>query len=74
MHYLREIGNFSAHTITDKGGDIIDIGTKEAEWTLKIIQDLFDYFIVEPKRDEEIRARIDSKVKKSGRNPIQIKL
>ena len=54
LHYLREIGDMSAHTKTDTGGNIIEISKEEAEWTLRVVSGLFDYFIVEPATDEEM--------------------
>jgi hypothetical protein len=71
LHYLREIGNFSAHTKTDTNGSIIEVSAEEAEWTLRVVLGLFDYFIVGPKTDETIRARIDEKLKAAGRKPIK---
>jgi hypothetical protein len=71
LHYLREIGDFSAHTKTDTKGDIIEITPEEAEWTLRVVSGLFDYFIVAPATDEAIRSRIDEKLKDANRKPIK---
>lgn len=70
LHDLREIGDFSAHTKTDTHGDIIDVTPVEAEWTLKVVSDLFDYFIVDPETDEAMRLRVDEKLREAGRKPI----
>jgi len=71
LHYLREIGNFSAHTQSDVGtGEIIDVGPDEADWTLTVLESLFDYFIIEPEKDAQRRAEIDAKLKRAGRKPI----
>ena len=45
LDYGREIGNFSAHTMLDDEGNIIEVGAEEAEWALEIVDALFDYFI-----------------------------
>lgn len=67
LHHLRDIANFSAHTKKDKAtGEIIDVGRDEAEWTLDVIDGLFDYFIVSPKRDAERRANWDQKRELTG--------
>jgi hypothetical protein len=71
LHYLREIGNFSAHTKTDTKGNTIDVTREEAEWTLRVVSELFAYFIVDPETDRAIRDRIDQKLKDAGRKPIK---
>jgi len=71
LHHLREIGNFGAHTQTDRATDeIIDVSPDEAEWTLNVLDGLFDYFIVGPERDKQRRASFDAKIKKAGRDPL----
>jgi hypothetical protein len=84
LHYLREAGNFGAHTQQDKttvlpvaptaapaDPPIIDVGKDEAEWILKGIADLFEYFIVAPQKDKEMRTAIDKKVGDAGRKAIK---
>jgi len=71
LHYLREMGDFSAHTQTDVDGKIVEVSREEAEWTLKVIADLFDYFIVGPEKDTRLRAEFDKKLKQAGRKPIK---
>lgn len=62
LHHLRDMANFSAHTKKDKAtGEIIDVDHDEAEWTLEVIDGLFDYFIVRLERDKERRAKWDAK-------------
>ena len=82
LHYLREVGDFGAHTQQDKTATgpaatppsadpaIINVDKAEAEWTLKIIGDLFEYFIVAPQKDKEMRAAIDKKLADASRKPI----
>ena len=70
LHYLREMGNFGAHTQVDDEQQIINVSLEEAQFTLKVIGDLFDYFIVAPKRDELIRAEFDKKLDAAGRKAI----
>jgi hypothetical protein len=67
---LREIADFSAHTQTDQDDEIINVTLEEAQWTLKIVADLFDYFIVAPKKDEELRTAFDKKIEAAGRKRI----
>jgi hypothetical protein len=72
LDHLREIGNFGAHQQTDKNtGGILDIGQEEAEWTLDVIDGLFEYFIVARERDERRRSEMDKRLEKAGRPPIK---
>jgi hypothetical protein len=70
LHYLREIANFSAHTQTTEEEEVINVTDEEAQWTLKVVADLFDYFIVAPKKDEDLRAAFDKKLEAAGRKRI----
>ena len=71
LHYIREIGDFSAHTKKDDQANIIDVDREEAEWTLNIVDRLFDYFIVTPTRDAQMRQAMDEKLKAANRRPVR---
>jgi hypothetical protein len=72
LHHLREIGNFGVHTQTDKStGEIIDVTLEEAEWTLTVLDGLFEYFIVGPEKDKQRRIEFDEKLKKAGRKQLK---
>jgi hypothetical protein len=71
LHYLREIADFGAHTQTNDRAEIIPVERDEAEWTLRVIDDLFEHFIVGPEKDRVIRERFDKKLADAGRNQIQ---
>jgi hypothetical protein len=51
--------------------EIIDATREEAEWTLKVVADLFDYFIIAPQKDEALRKSFDEKLQAAGRKPIR---
>ncbi len=83
LHYLREIGDFGAHSQQDASSVtpavatqtpadpvIINMEKPEAEWTLGVIADLFEYFIVAPQKDKEMRDAIDKKLADANRRPI----
>jgi hypothetical protein len=71
LDYLREIGDFGAHTQKDDvTGSIIEVELEEAEWCLEIIDSLFEYYIVGPKRDAERRSSFDEKLARANRKPI----
>jgi hypothetical protein len=70
LHYLREIADFSAHTQKDDQAEIIEVDQQEAEWTLDVIDRLFDYFIVAPEIDRAMRKTWDEKLAEADRKPI----
>lgn len=70
LHYLREMGDFAAHTQTDELERVIDVDREEAEWTLDVIDGLFDYFIIGPKRSERMRTGMAEKIRAAGRKAI----
>jgi hypothetical protein len=72
LHHFRTVGDFGAHTQEDKeDGQIIDVDHEEAEWTLDLVDRLFDYFIVQPAKDEQIKQRMDAKIERAGREPLR---
>jgi len=71
LHYLREMGDFGAHTMEDDQGHIVNVEREEAEWTLQMVEDLFDYFIVAPEKDKALRESFDKKLEQAGRKPIK---
>jgi len=70
LQHLREIGDFGAHTKKDGVGQIIDVSREDAEWTLDLLDRLFDYFVIEPERDKKLRAAWDKNLQEAGRKPI----
>jgi hypothetical protein len=84
LHYLREIADFGAHTQVAKAtvetdtipsdvcweDVIINASKEEAEWTLKVVGDLFDYFIIAPEKDKLLRAEFDKKIEAAGRKKL----
>jgi hypothetical protein len=81
-HFLRAMGDFSAHTITPKP-DSVDSGEpdidhaqrivvtrEEAEWTLDVLDGLFDYYIIAPARNRAMREGMSRKIEDAGRKPI----
>lgn len=72
LHYLREIANFAVHTQKDlESGAVIDVEPDEAEWTLDVLDRLFDHYIVQRQRSVEMRAGFDEKIERAGRDPIK---
>jgi hypothetical protein len=72
VRYLKEIGDFGAHTQKDKSDQraIINVTPEEAEWTIDLVERLFEYFIVSPKKDAEMQAAFREKMEAAGRKAI----
>lgn len=50
---IRKIGNFAAHPTPDKStGEILPVDPEEAEWTLEILEALFDFYFVQPAKNK----------------------
>nr|WP_154982832.1 DUF4145 domain-containing protein [Paenibacillus xylanexedens] len=65
---IRNIGNFAAHPLkSSQSGEIMDVETGEAEWILEVLEALFDYTFVQPKRLEERRNQLNSKLRELGK-------
>jgi len=71
LHHFREVANLGAHTETSDQGQTVRIEREEAEWTLSLVERLFEYLIVSPTRDQKMRDAIDEKIKAAGRKPIK---
>lgn len=72
VNILRSIADFGAHTKRDKDDQavILDVTSEEAEWTLGVVERLFDYFIVEPSKDAAMRDGFNQKRIEAGQNPL----
>lgn len=65
---IRNIGNFSAHPLKETNtGEIVDVEPGEAEWTIEIIESLFDYIFIQPKRIERRRNELNAKLRSLGK-------
>jgi hypothetical protein len=55
LHQIRETGNYALHIKADKAtGEIVDVGTDEAEWNLDILELLFDHHFVLPAKSAKM--------------------
>jgi len=64
---LNEIADFGAHTQKDDQAQVIHVDRDEAEWTLNLLERLFDLFIITPAHDEAMRKSIEEKSKQAHR-------
>jgi len=68
---IRNFGNFGAHPIFTAVGEIVEVQPQEAQWTLDIIDDLFDFYYVRPAQAAVKRAALDAKLKQAGKPPMK---
>ena len=69
---IRQIGNFAAHPTKHKTtGLIVEVEPEEASWTLDVLEDLFEFYYVQPKRAAEKRNRLEKKLKSVGKPPLK---
>ncbi len=72
LDIVRNVGNFAAHEQKSKTtGIIMDVEPGEAEWTLDVLDALFDFYYVRPKIEEEKRTRLDAKLAEAGKPPVK---
>ena len=70
LHMVRTMGNVVVHIKKDTEGQVLEVTKEEAEWTLKVIEDLFSYFIIEPKKSEQARSKFSQKLEDAGEKPL----
>lgn len=69
---VRTIGNFAAHPIkTTATGEIVEVESGEAEWTLDVIESLFDYYFVQPAELKRKKDALNAKLKAAGKPEIK---
>ena len=69
---IRSIGNFAAHPIkSTSSGEIVDVEPGEAEWNLDVLEQLFDFYYVQPAITARKRAALNEKLSDAGKPPIK---
>lgn len=65
---IRNVGNYAAHPLksTDTG-QIVDVESEEAEWTLSILKDLLDFYIAQPAEVQKKKDELNKKLSKLGK-------
>lgn len=72
LHHVRVIGNFAAHPEKSTStGEIVDVEPGEAEWTLDVLESLFDYYFVRPAKLAERKKALDQKLTDAGKPPLK---
>ena len=52
-------------------GAVLEVEPGEAEFLLDVLEGLFDFYFVQPKRSEAQRAAIDAKLQDAGKPPLK---
>ncbi len=69
---IRNVGNFAAHPIKSiASGTVLDVELGEAEWNLETLEELFDFYYVQPARVKVKRAALEKKLKEAGKPPLK---
>jgi hypothetical protein len=69
---VRNIGNLAAHPVKNtRTGEIVDVEPGEAEWLLDVLDSLFDFVFVQPKRLDARRAALNAKLDLAGKPPMK---
>jgi hypothetical protein len=69
---VRAIGNFAAHPTKDTNtGEVLEVEPNEADWLVEVIESLFDFVFVQPKRLAAKRAALNEKQASAGKPPIK---
>lgn len=69
---IRHIGNFAAHpNKSTSTGQIVDVEIGEAEWALDVLEDLFDFYYVQPAITQRKKDAMNEKLKDLGKPPLK---
>ncbi len=66
LDHVRQLGNIAVHLKADGvTGEILDIEENEAQLMLQVLDDLLEFFYVQPARSRERRATLQAKIDRS---------
>lgn len=69
---IRNIGNFAAHPQKSlSSGEIVEVEPGESEWTLEVLELLFDHYYVKPTQAQAKRDALNVKLKEVGKPPMK---
>lgn len=68
LHAIRQIGNFAAHPQKDiNTGEILPVEEGEAEWTLDVLDSLFDFYFVQPAAAQTKKDALNLRLQQAGK-------
>jgi len=69
---IRNIGNFAAHPIkATASGEVLPVEPGEAEWTLDVLDGLFDFYFVQPAILKARREALNIKLAAANKPPVK---
>lgn len=69
---IRNIGNFSAHPMKYQSTwDIVDVEDWETERILDTLEDLFDFYYIQPAKTQAKKATLNAKLTAAGKPPMK---
>jgi hypothetical protein len=69
---VRNIGNFAAHPLKSQhSGEIMDVEPNEADWTLDVLEELFDFYFVRPAQRQKKRDALNQKLAAAGKHAMK---
>lgn len=72
LHAVRNIGNFAAHpNKSTHTGEIIEVESGEAEWSIEVLNSLFDFIFVQPNILKEKRSDLNKKLEEAGKPTLK---
>lgn len=72
LHAIRAVGNFAAHPLKNTNtSEIIEVEPGEAAWMLDLLENVFDFYFVQPEAAKKRKADLNAKLKASGKPEIQ---
>jgi len=72
IDYIRQIGNFAAHPNKDQNtGKVLPVEPDEAKWLIELLERLFDFKFIAPKRNEERENKLKAKLEDSKGSPTK---
>jgi len=69
---VRNIGNFAAHPIkSTASGEVLPVEPGEAEWTLDVLDGLFDFYFVQPAVLQRKKTALNTKLASANKPPTK---
>ena len=69
---VRVVGNFAAHPPkSTNSGEVVPVEPGEAEWSLDVLEQLFDFYLVAPSRAKAKRDALNAKLAEAGKPPLK---
>jgi hypothetical protein len=69
---VRNIGNFAAHPLKSKSsGELVPVEPGEAEWTLDVLESIFDFYFVQPEVLKRRKEALNKKLEDAGKPKVK---